>query len=125
VIIPSLAFIYWNNDSMGYNEAYINAITLIGSLLGQLVCGFLADKYGRRRFRGIELCFMIFGTLGLVMVTSGDDNSMTILTWIIFYRSLAAVGVGAEYPLSAVITAEYACYLPFPRSQRIALMNAD
>ena len=106
VIVPSLAFIYWNNDTTGNHEATINAITLTGSLLGQLLFGFLADKYGRRKLMGLELVVIICGTLGLTMCSSGYNGSMDILRWIIFYRFLVSIGAGAEHPISAVITAE-------------------
>jgi PHS family inorganic phosphate transporter-like MFS transporter len=106
VILPSLAFIYWSNDTVGDREAIINAITLTGSLLGQLIFGFLADRYGRRKTRGLELIVVIFGTLGLVQCSSSYNSSMDILGWIIFWRFFVALGAGAGYPLSAVITAE-------------------
>jgi MFS transporter, PHS family, inorganic phosphate transporter len=81
-------------------------VTLAGSLVGQLLFGFLADKYGRRKLYGLELIVVIVATLGVAQSSSGY-NSMDILGWILFYRFLTGIGIGAEYPLSAVITAEY------------------
>lgn len=107
VILPSLAFIYWPNQTDGTPERNINIATLAGSLLGQLLFGFLADKFGRRRLYGLELVIVIFSTLGMAQASSGFYNSMDILSWILFWRWLMGVGIGAEYPLSAVITAEY------------------
>jgi PHS family inorganic phosphate transporter-like MFS transporter len=107
VILPSLAFVYWSNDPAGDHETNINAITLTGSLLGQLIFGYLADKYGRRKLYGLELIVVIFGTLGFVQCSSGYNGSMDILAWIMFWRFFVGLGIGAEYPLSAVITAEY------------------
>jgi PHS family inorganic phosphate transporter-like MFS transporter len=107
VILPSLAFVYWRHDMGGEHETAINAITLTGSLLGQLIFGFLADRFGRRKLYGLELIVVIFGTLGLVQSSAGYNNAtMSILGWLMFWRFFVGLGIGAEYPLSAVITAE-------------------
>lgn len=107
MILPSLSFVYWSDDNFTDHETAINAITLTGSLLGQLIFGYLADKYGRRKLYGFELIVVIFGTLGLVQCSAGYNNStMSILAWIMFWRFFVGLGIGAEYPLSAVITAE-------------------
>jgi PHS family inorganic phosphate transporter-like MFS transporter len=113
VILPSLAFIYWSSDPNSDHETAINAITLAGSLLGQLIFGFLADRFGRRKLYGLELIVVIFGTLGLCQSSAGyHESSMSILGWILFWRFFVGLGIGAEYPLSAVITAEFVPYLP-------------
>lgn len=106
MILPSLAFVYWADDPNSDHETEINAITLTGSLLGQLIFGFLADRFGRRKLYGMELVVAIFGTLGLVQCSAGYHGSMNILGWIMFWRFFVGLGIGAEYPLSAVITAE-------------------
>lgn len=108
VILPELVFVYWPNDTASDHETAINSITLAGSLLGQLIFGFLADRYGRRKLYGLELIVVIFGTLGLVQCSAGYNNqSMSILGWLMFWRFFVGLGIGAEYPLSAVITAEF------------------
>jgi MFS transporter, PHS family, inorganic phosphate transporter len=107
---------------------------LTGSLVGQLIFGYLTDKFGRKRLYGVELIVVIFGTIGFVQCSAGYNNgSMSILGWIMFWRffvglgkckkrenpptlytftSNLLLGIGAEYPLSAVITAESVPYLP-------------
>lgn len=73
-----------------------------------LIFGYLADRYGRRKLYGVELIVVIFGTLGLVQCSAGYNNqSMDILGWLVFWRFFVGLGIGAEYPLSAVITAEW------------------
>jgi PHS family inorganic phosphate transporter-like MFS transporter len=113
VILPSLAYIYWANDRSSDHETDINSITLSGSLLGQLIFGFLADRFGRRKLYGGELIIVIFGTLGLLQCSAGYHGSMNILGWIMFWRFFVGLGIGAEYPLSAVITAEFVNLLDF------------
>ncbi|KFY60250.1 hypothetical protein V497_03740, partial [Pseudogymnoascus sp. VKM F-4516 (FW-969)] len=107
VILPCLAFVYWPNDDTG-RESKINIVTLVGSCLGQLIFGFLADRYGRRKLYGFELIVVIFGTLGVAQSSAGYNHSMSILSWMMFWRFFVGLGIGAEYPLSAVITAEFA-----------------
>jgi PHS family inorganic phosphate transporter-like MFS transporter len=108
VILPSLAYIYWPSTSSNHPELVINCVTLLGSACGQALFGFLADKWGRRKLYGVELVIVIFGTLGMTQVSTGANQSMSILWWIIFWRFMLGLGIGAEYPLSACITAEFA-----------------
>ena len=111
VILPSLAFVYWPNVKTSSFETTINIVTLLGSMLGQLTFGYLADRYGRRKLYGLELIVVIVATIGVAQASNGIQGptgpSMEIFGWIIFWRLLVGVGIGAEYPLSAVITAEY------------------
>ncbi|KAF2088728.1 MFS general substrate transporter, partial [Saccharata proteae CBS 121410] len=127
VILPSLAFVYWKDDRHLDHELKINIITLVGSVLGQLIFGFLADRFGRRKLYGLELIVVIFGTLGLTQASPGyvefvDGHripSMSIMGWFMFWRFFVGLGIGAEYPLSAVITSEFA-----PVKQRGRMMAA-
>jgi PHS family inorganic phosphate transporter-like MFS transporter len=110
VILPSIAYVYWPDRTDRLPELRINVVTLLGSLVGMLLFGFLADKYGRRKLYGLELIVVIFGTLGIVQASNGYWNgsgkSMDIMGWLVFWRFFMGMGIGAEYPLSAVITAE-------------------
>lgn len=107
-ILPILAILYWPERKDGGPELYINVVTLAGSVVGQILFGWLADKIGRRKLYGLELVLVIFATLGMAQASSGLYNNMDILSWIMFYRFFLGMGIGAEYPLSAIITAEFA-----------------
>lgn len=108
VILPSLAYLYWPNTTNNHPELTINCVTLGGSMCGQIFFGVLADLYGRRRLYGVELVMVIFATLGMAQASTGLKNSMSIMGWIVFWRFVIGMGIGAEYPLSGVITAEFA-----------------
>ena len=70
--------------------------------------GDLADCFGRERLHGVELVIVIRATLSLTQASAGYDNkSMPIYPCIIFWRTLLAIGVGVEYPLSALIASEW------------------
>ncbi len=72
-----------------------------------VIFGFLADKNGRKKMYGVELVLLITSTLGVVMSSTGENGSMNIYAWFIWWRICVGIGVGADYPLSAVITSEY------------------
>ncbi|KAJ5095927.1 hypothetical protein NUU61_005283 [Penicillium alfredii] len=106
--LPMLSYVYWKNELSSLRLACINISTLAGTLLGMVAFGFMADKYGRKRMYGVELVLLITATLGVVMSANGVHDSMNIYAWLIWWRILVGVGVGADYPLSAVITSEFA-----------------
>ncbi|KAF2728897.1 MFS general substrate transporter [Polyplosphaeria fusca] len=108
VTIPAFAYIYWPEETKGLGGLGINLATLCGTCVGMIVFGYLADRFGRKRLYGLELIIVIAGTLGLAQASAGyDQKSMDIYPWIIFWRVLQGIGVGAEYPLSALIASEW------------------
>jgi PHS family inorganic phosphate transporter-like MFS transporter len=76
----------------------------MGMPIGQLLSGVFVDIYGRRRMYGIELLFVIVGTIGIAMAT--PSTTAGISSWLLFWRLIMGIGIGGDYPLSAVVTAE-------------------
>lgn len=105
--MPMLGTVYWEGEVPVHYQLAINVSTLLGSMIGQVVFGILADIYGRRKMYGLELIVTIVASLGFAASSTGVNNSMSIIAWLIFYRLLMGVSIGADYPLSGVITAEY------------------
>ncbi|KAK0640297.1 Repressible high-affinity phosphate permease [Lasiodiplodia hormozganensis] len=118
VIINALYFVYWPGEDDTQKEFLINMTTLVGSIVGQIVFGIFADKFGRTRLYGVELVIVIFSTLGVASSSRGE-GSMDILAWLLAWRFMMGIGIGAEYPLSAVITAEWS-----PTHARARMMGA-
>ncbi|PLB54694.1 inorganic phosphate transporter [Aspergillus steynii IBT 23096] len=106
--LPMIAYVYWREETSSMRNTYINIATLAGTLLGQVMFGYLADRNGRKKMYGVELVLMIVSTLGVVMSSSGEHQSMDVFSWLIWWRIIVGIGVGADYPLSAVITSEFA-----------------
>ncbi|KAJ5384838.1 Major facilitator superfamily domain general substrate transporter [Penicillium concentricum] len=106
--LPMISYVYWRDDTSSLRLTCINIATLGGTLLGQVAFGFLADKNGRKKMYGVELVLLITATLGVVMSSTGVDGSMNVYAWLIWWRICVGIGVGADYPLSAVITSEFA-----------------
>lgn len=101
-----IAYVYWNAEVSSFRLTCINIATLTGTLAGQVLFGFLADMKGRQKMYGMELILLIGATLGVVMSSRGTNGSMSVYGWLLWWRIIVGIGVGADYPLSAVITAE-------------------
>ncbi|OHE94726.1 H+ symporter [Colletotrichum orchidophilum] len=84
----------------------LKASTSAGIIVGQIVFGWLADVFGRRRMYGVELGIIILATLSAALVSPSQSVSFTGL--MIFWRVVMGVGIGGDYPLSSVITSEFA-----------------
>lgn len=63
-------------------------------MIGQIVFGILADLYGRRKMYGYELIVLIVGSIGTAMSSEGK-GSMSIWGWIVVWRLIMGVGIGA------------------------------
>jgi len=80
--------------------AVLNSTMLAAAFLGALVFGRYADVVGRKRVYWLVALIMIAGALG-----SALSGSFWVL---IGFRFLLGVGVGGDYPVSAVMVSEYA-----------------
>jgi len=100
VILPCLAYVYWPGEHAATREIAINALTLAGSVLGQLLFGYLADRYGRQRLYGVELVIVIFSTIGLAQasrgIKNGDRMSMSVEAWLMTWRFVMGIGIGMD-----------------------------
>ncbi|KAF2176193.1 phosphate permease [Zopfia rhizophila CBS 207.26] len=105
-----LGIVYWQESNNGvmphHADTAIKVATSAGAIIGQCCFGYLADLLGRKRMYGIELLIIIFCTLAQSLC--GSSTALSFVGVIIFWRVLMGVGVGGDYPLSAVITAEFA-----------------
>ena len=106
-ILPMISVVYWENELPKRYRLGLNLATLLGTMLGQLSLGYLADRLGRRKVYGLELSFTIMASLGLATSSTGAFNSMSLIGLLIWWRIVMGIGVGSDYPLSAVLTAEY------------------
>lgn len=55
---------------------------------------------------GLELIIIIFATLAHAL--SSSSPSINIIGVIIFWRVIMGIGIGGDYPLSSIITSEFA-----------------
>lgn len=113
VITPMIAFARWPDYNKGGKygslpddyDLVVKGMALVGTLVGQLLFGMLGDKFGRKGAYGWTLIIMIVCT-GLSAGASWGPQPVFIGLFVL-WRFLLGVGIGGDYPLSAVITSEY------------------
>ncbi|RDW70888.1 uncharacterized protein DSM5745_08399 [Aspergillus mulundensis] len=110
IVVPMLGYVYWpHEDGMPQRfSVALSIATLGGAMVGQVLFGVAADIWGRRKMYGLELVVLIFTTLGVALSSTGAESSMSIVGLLIFWRFFMGVGLGGDYPLSAVICSEFA-----------------
>ncbi|KAI9152099.1 Repressible high-affinity phosphate permease [Paramyrothecium foliicola] len=118
LITTLLGLVFWSGndqqDGYGGNNGFLpnpvnqalKASTSAGIVIGMIVFGWLADAFGRRRMYGVELCIIILATFSCALVSASPVISATGL--LVFWRVIMGIGIGGDYPLSSVITAEFA-----------------
>ncbi|THW88823.1 inorganic phosphate transporter [Aureobasidium pullulans] len=109
LVMPMIGHIYYSNNIVPREyQVAINIATLGGSILGQLGFGIAGDWLGRRKAYGLELIITVAAALGSAMASNGTNGSMSLIGWLIFWRLIMGIGIGADYPLSAVLCSEMA-----------------
>ncbi|KAG9312573.1 phosphate transporter [Chiua virens] len=89
-----------------WQETSLKIAAPLGNLIGQLLFGVLADIIGRKPMYGVELAIMIVATFG--QAVSGEGPVLNIIYILTIWRFILGIGVGGDYPLSAIITSEFA-----------------
>jgi MFS transporter, PHS family, inorganic phosphate transporter len=99
----------------------LKASTSAGIVIGQVLFGWLADVFGRRRMYGVELGIIILATFSCALVSPSQSINITglMIFWRVVMVSFSAravyvqmadshqgIGIGGDYPLSSVITSE-------------------
>jgi PHS family inorganic phosphate transporter-like MFS transporter len=80
--------------------ALLNSTMLAAAFLGALVFGRLADASGRKR---------VYWVVAAIMIVAAVGSALSPSYWVlVFFRFLLGFGVGGDYPVSAVLMAEYA-----------------
>ncbi|KAF8676916.1 phosphate transporter [Rhizoctonia solani] len=101
-------------------ELALKVSTQVGIFFGQLVFGWLADILGRKKMYGFELMIVILGTLAQACAGEArNGRTISIVALLSVWRFIMGVGIGADYPLSSVITSEFS-----PRKVRGRMMTA-
>ncbi|KAI9204836.1 major facilitator superfamily domain-containing protein [Polychytrium aggregatum] len=88
-------------------DAWMKAATSWGNFVGQIGFGYLGDKLGRKNMYGIELIVIIVSTIGSAFSASAIRGA-NILQVLAVWRFFLGIGIGGDYPLSAIITSEFA-----------------
>ncbi len=87
----------WNLTTT--QTSWVAGSAILGAFFGALLFGRLADILGRKRVYALVAVLMIVGAL-LSAVAPGFG-------WLIAARFLLGLGIGGDYPVSAVLMSEY------------------
>ncbi len=85
--------------------AFLGSAALMGAAVGQVLFGWLGDRFGRRKVYGVTLTVMAIAAVGSAL--SVPVAGLSTVTVLILWRFALGVGVGGDYPLSATIMSEY------------------
>ena len=79
--------------------ALISASAIVGALIGATWGGRLTDQYGRKAMYLLDLvCFVVFA-----LAAAFAWNPLSLIV----FRFLLGLGIGADYPISATLVAEF------------------
>ncbi len=78
----------------------LGSTALLAAFLGAMVFGRLADRLGRKKIYGVEAMIMAGGAL----LSAFSPNML----WLLIFRFVMGLGIGGDYPVSAVLMSEYA-----------------
>lgn len=87
----------WNPPA--YQLGLVSSTAIIATLVGAFIFGRVADVYGRKLVYGLEAAIMAVAALA----SAFSPN----IIWLIVFRFILGIGVGGDYPLSAVLMTEY------------------
>ncbi|MEM0129098.1 MAG: MFS transporter [Thermoplasmata archaeon] len=104
--IPILVAQYEGGVLQAIPIGLLASAALIGAVLGPVVFGLLADRWGRRRVYLVTLSILIVGAVGGAL--SVPAFGLTTIGVLTLWRFVLGIGIGGEYPLSAAIVSEYA-----------------
>ncbi|KAI8897244.1 phosphate:H+ symporter [Globomyces pollinis-pini] len=109
LVVPMLGYIYYpkSNGSLPiWEDSWLKSSSSWGSIIGQLVFGYLADLLGRRKMYGVELIVLIIGICGSAL--AGPMRGMTAIAALSLWRLFIGCGLGGDCPMTASITSEFA-----------------
>ncbi len=83
-----------------WEKSLVTSSAIIGSFIGAVALGNLTDRFGRKAMYIVDLlAFVVFAAL-----TAFSPN----VWYLIVFRFLLGIGIGADYPISATLVAEFA-----------------
>ncbi|KAI0267664.1 major facilitator superfamily domain-containing protein [Gloeopeniophorella convolvens] len=102
-----LGYVYGKDNRLQPSADFgLKVASPVGNLVGQIFFGWLADLIGRKRMYGFELIIIVIATFAQAIAGSGP--AIHIIGVLTVWRFIMGVGIGGDYPLSAVIASEFA-----------------
>jgi PHS family inorganic phosphate transporter-like MFS transporter len=104
--LAMMAYVYWGGSIPASTTTLLKVSTSVGTVIGQLGFGFLADYVGRKKVYGAELIIMIIATVAQTVL--GESKAINFVAIFTFFRVIQGIGIGGDYPLSSIISSEFA-----------------
>ncbi|CDK28645.1 unnamed protein product [Kuraishia capsulata CBS 1993] len=104
--VSIMAYVYWGGHIPDSTTTMLKVSTSVGTVIGQVGFGWLADYVGRKKIYGTELIVIIAATV--LQTTIGESSAISFPAILTFYRIIQGIGIGGDYPLSSIITSEFA-----------------
>lgn len=102
-----LGIVFWDDGLIPEKaDTAIKLATSVGTIFGQICFGILADKIGRGKMYGSELMIIIAATF--IQSLASNSPGLDIVVVLVLWRVIMGIGIGGDYPLSSIITSEYA-----------------
>jgi MFS transporter, PHS family, inorganic phosphate transporter len=96
--VAALASTQWHLDAT--RTSWVSGSAILGAFVGALVFGRIADLLGRKRVYVTVAAVMIAGALASALAPG--------YLWLVAARFVLGLGIGGDYPVSAVLMSEYA-----------------
>lgn len=103
--ITMMSYVYWKGDMPASTTTLLKVSTSVGTVIGQIGFGTMADIVGRKKIYGLELIVMMTATV--LQCTLGKSPAVSFVAVLAFYRVIMGIGIGGDYPLSSIITSEF------------------
>ena len=82
-------------------QALLNSASLASAAIGAITFGVLSDLFGRKKLYGYEIAVLFVGALLSACAQS--------FIWLLVARIIVGLGIGGDYPSSAVVASENSC----------------
>ncbi len=79
--------------------AWLGSTSLIGAAMGAFVFGRISDIFGRKAIYGLEVIILSIAAIG----SAFSQDIIQLIIW----RFILGIGIGGDYPISAIIMSEY------------------
>lgn len=103
--ISMMSYVYWGGSIPSSTTTMLKVSTSVGTVIGQFGFGLIADLVGRKKVYGVELIIIIVATV--IQCTIGTSAGISFPALLTFLRIIQGIGIGADYPMSSVISSEF------------------
>jgi len=95
--VATIVATQWHLSTL--QTSWVTGSAVLGAFLGAVVFGRIADVLGRKQVYTIVAAIMILGALASAVAPG--------FVWLVVARFVLGLGIGGDYPVSAVLMSEY------------------